>query len=273
MKYVSRPFFFGSYLATSLLSLFLTKGPFISGESTIEPIYIAFIYLGSIFSISAFIILVVLLYKMWKILPSELARTTPGKAVGFLFIPIFNFYWNFQAIWGWTKDFNLFIRRRHIHSQHAPEGLGLAIAIFCIIGGTIGIISGFAGVPAIGMVLSLPNLILIPVFIYKACTILNNLPDEIQKEIALSSFNQQQQADGPIGFGVASLVLGILSILIPYIGLVLGIIGIVLAVKQRRIRREGLSLAGFITSIIGMAFWSLIILMVIIAIASHTYLR
>jgi len=269
MKYVSRPFFFGSYLATSLLGFFLYRCYLISGKDTIEPIHLVFIYLGSLFSLSAFIIFIVLLYKMWKILPSELARTTLGKAVGFLFIPIFNFYWNFQAIWGWTKDFNLFMRRRHIHSQNAPEGLGLAIAIFWVTGGTIGIISGLAGVPAIGTVLGLPNLILIPVFIYKACTILNNLPDEIKEEAALN----QQQAGGPIGFGVASLVLGILSILIPYIGLVLGIIGIVLAVKQRRIRREGLSLAGLITSIIGTAFWSLITLMVIITIAYHTYLR
>jgi hypothetical protein len=39
------------------------------------------------------------LYRAWKCLqPGGLARTTPGKAIGFLFIPFFNLYWIFQAI-------------------------------------------------------------------------------------------------------------------------------------------------------------------------------
>jgi hypothetical protein len=192
---------------------------------------------------------------MWKILPLELARTTPGKAVGFLFIPIFNFYWYFPAIWGWAKDFNSFLRKRQIDSQRAPEEMGLAIAIFWVINSVVGPISSFAGVPVIETVLSSPILILIPVFVYKVCTILNNLPDEVKKEVELRSAIQAQETGGPCGFGVASLVLGILSILIPYLGLILGIIGIVLARRQRRIRREGLSLAGLITSIIGTVLW------------------
>ena len=39
----------------------------------------------------------ILLYRLWRLVPPEEAATTPGKAVGFLFIPLFNLYWNFIA--------------------------------------------------------------------------------------------------------------------------------------------------------------------------------
>ena len=103
-----------------------------------------------------------------------------------------------------------------------------------------------------------------PLFIYKVCTRLNALPDEI-KEAALRPAIPPEEAGGPCGFGIASLVLGILSIVIPYLGLVLGIIGIVLARKQRKIWREGLSLAGLITSIIGTVLWGFTAVILIIA--------
>ena len=35
------------------------------------------------------------IYRMWWMLPASYARTTPGKAVGFCFIPFYNFYFVF----------------------------------------------------------------------------------------------------------------------------------------------------------------------------------
>ena len=46
------------------------------------------------------------LHKLWSLIPADKARTTPGKAIGFLFIPLFNFYWNFVAIHGLAKALN-----------------------------------------------------------------------------------------------------------------------------------------------------------------------
>ncbi|MBO4303421.1 MAG: hypothetical protein J6A21_02430 [Lentisphaeria bacterium] len=40
---------------------------------------------------------IVLLYRYWKFLPAEEAETTPAKAVGYFFIPLFNLYWSFVA--------------------------------------------------------------------------------------------------------------------------------------------------------------------------------
>jgi len=38
-------------------------------------------------------------YKAWEAIQNGHARTSPGKAVGFLFIPCFSLYWMFPAYW------------------------------------------------------------------------------------------------------------------------------------------------------------------------------
>ena len=70
----------------------------------------------------------VFLYRAWHILQPGKARTSPGKAVGFLFIPLFNLYWVFVSYPGWAYDWNR-IRKSHSNLTSMPtvsEGLFLA---------------------------------------------------------------------------------------------------------------------------------------------------
>jgi Na+/proline symporter len=80
--------------------------------------------------------MLVLLYKAWTAIQHGPVpvRTTPGKAVGFLFIPFFNCYWIFQALWGWTKDYNAVAACRNPQGFRATPGLGLVLCIsqFCV---------------------------------------------------------------------------------------------------------------------------------------------
>jgi len=68
----------------------------------------------------------ILLYRMWRMVPPERAATTPGKAVGFLFIPIFNLYWNFVAFFELGKV----LEERG--GTPSPRQLSLAFAIVSI---------------------------------------------------------------------------------------------------------------------------------------------
>jgi hypothetical protein len=71
----------------------------------------------------------ILLYKLWTVIQDGYARTTPGVAVGFCFIPIFNFYWIFVAYHGLGQDLNRYLRDAGIRAQ--PVG---ALPLFyCII--------------------------------------------------------------------------------------------------------------------------------------------
>ena len=55
-----------------------------------------------------------ILHKLWSLIPTHKVRTTPGKAVGFLFIPLFRLYWAFVAIYGLAKALNAETGRKSV---------------------------------------------------------------------------------------------------------------------------------------------------------------
>jgi hypothetical protein len=73
----------------------------------------------------------VLLYKLWEQVQDGAARTTAGKAVGFLFIPFFNFYWAFVALPGLADELNRCARRRPLDIAPASRGLFVTYCILC----------------------------------------------------------------------------------------------------------------------------------------------
>jgi hypothetical protein len=82
----------------------------------------------------------ILVYKFWQVIQDGFARTTPGKAVGFLFIPFFNFYWWFVAFFGLSKDQNAYIDRHFgpttmppVRKAHPAIALGYIIFSFVYI--------------------------------------------------------------------------------------------------------------------------------------------
>jgi hypothetical protein len=88
----------------------------------------------------------ILLYRSWKAIQDGQPRTTPGKAIGFLFIPFFNFYWIFIAYWGWAKDFNAYVASRGLAVPKVQEGLFLAfpILVLCSAVPYLGSLAGLA---------------------------------------------------------------------------------------------------------------------------------
>jgi hypothetical protein len=76
----------------------------------------------------------VLLYRFWQLIQDGKARTTPGKAVGFMFIPFFNFHWIFVAFWGLAKGMNAYARDHGVSVERVNEGVALATCILSIFG-------------------------------------------------------------------------------------------------------------------------------------------
>jgi hypothetical protein len=80
----------------------------------------------------------ILLYRNWLLLQGHGARTTPGKAVGFCFIPVFCFYWWFVAYAGLARDNNRYMDAAGIGGPRIGYGLGIAVAILGILGWILG---------------------------------------------------------------------------------------------------------------------------------------
>ncbi|HUN56290.1 MAG TPA: zinc-ribbon domain-containing protein [Smithella sp.] len=111
--------------------LFLIAGGIMANDYNDVPRTILF-FLGVAGLIFGFVYSLVCIYKCWKILQGFTARTTAGKAVGYIFIPFYNIYWIFVALKGLADDANDFFEQRHLDKK-ISEGLSVAAGIFFVI--------------------------------------------------------------------------------------------------------------------------------------------
>jgi hypothetical protein len=81
-------------------------------------------------AIASMVLFYIILYRNWQLIQDGYARTTPGKAVGFQFIPFFNLYWIFEAYPGLVRDTNAYIQRHALPLKLQDTGLATA---FCVL--------------------------------------------------------------------------------------------------------------------------------------------
>jgi hypothetical protein len=72
-------------------------------------------------------------YGLWQLVPDQYRETTPGKAVGFLFIPLFNCYWVFRSYLGVNRGLNRMADDHSLPPPRANLGLATAAAVFFVL--------------------------------------------------------------------------------------------------------------------------------------------
>ena len=87
------------------------------------------IVIGVFAAIASMVLLYMLLYRYWDLIQDGYHRATPGQAVGFMFIPFFNFYWVFQSVKGLAEDMNRYTQEKGIAAPQANAGLALTYCI------------------------------------------------------------------------------------------------------------------------------------------------
>jgi hypothetical protein len=86
------------------------------------------------FLLTQMILTFVVIYKMWaSIRDGQQTRTTPGKAIGFLFIPVFSIYWIFQVWGGFPTDYNRYIEERGLPLPRLSGGLHVAYPVLLLL--------------------------------------------------------------------------------------------------------------------------------------------
>ncbi len=154
---------FPSSDSTSIRDLFYNRGP-VGGPmipyrpETFSTLYLWFailygagillavILIGIPAWIAAIVLCNILLFKAWNQIQDGYQRTSAGKAVGFCFIPFFNFYWIFVAFYGLAQDLNAYARRYQIPAPPVSEGLALTycILVVCSIIPYLGLLTALA---------------------------------------------------------------------------------------------------------------------------------
>jgi len=114
------------------LLLMLDSGSRISDD---EMIGIGISYgLWFLTGLPAVILFFVWLYRAWSVVPPIDRSTSPGKAVGYMFIPFFNLYWVFRAIPGLSASTRRAQQALNPRSPgNAAYGFGIAAAAVAVI--------------------------------------------------------------------------------------------------------------------------------------------
>jgi hypothetical protein len=97
-----------------------------------------------------------LLYRAWAVIQDGKASTTPEKAVGFIFIPFYNFYWIFKAWYGFAQDYNHYLERYALNAPKLEESLFLAFCILFICG-MVPFLNYLAGLPFLAIFIITAN--------------------------------------------------------------------------------------------------------------------
>jgi hypothetical protein len=94
---------------------------------------------------------------LWKAIPGEFARTTPGKAALLMLIPVFNWYWQFVAFVGLYKDMNKLTESDDSEPRFNESLIEvicfgwLVIIVFYIVSFSYGVVRGFCNKMSPGM--------------------------------------------------------------------------------------------------------------------------
>jgi hypothetical protein len=102
---------------------------------------------------------------MWGAIKDGHARTTPGKAVGFLFIPFFNIYWFFQVWAGFPTDYNRFVDRYKLPVTHLASEIYVAYSVLFLL----------SIIPFLGILSVIAILIITPIIAATTCDAVNRL--------------------------------------------------------------------------------------------------
>jgi hypothetical protein len=132
------------------------------------------------FLLANVILTYVVIYKMWaSIRDGNLARTTPGKAVGFLFIPFYNIYWLFQVWTGFPTDYNKYVEH---HRLNVPA---LASGIYTV----HPVLVALSVIPGLNVLTAPISLITFVVITAKTSDAVNRLADAAQQSATPGSYN------------------------------------------------------------------------------------
>jgi hypothetical protein len=115
--------------------------------------------------IFSMVVMAMFLHRMWASIQDGQARMSPGKAVGFMFIPLFNIYWLFQVIYGFAQDYNKYIARRSVSVPRINEQLFLFYpisAVACV-------------VPFVNLLAAPASIVMMVIVVVQTCDAVNAL--------------------------------------------------------------------------------------------------
>ena len=137
--------------------------PFVRGKPRFDELFFALVLF-----LPRALFWAILHYRCWLSLPDRHRATSPSRAVGFLFVPFFNFYWAFvswpklsQGLVDWQRELGI--------SPRSTRGLGLTYSILFVCAWTFGL------VPGVGILIGIAQLVIFILFYQKTVSCINEI--------------------------------------------------------------------------------------------------
>lgn len=138
MRPLSKKFYVGSVLGSYMLGDVLILILVMFGSDPIELLEqgeiwpattIAGIMVPIVLVIYMSAVLLILWYKAWEAIQDGTASITPGKAIGLMFVPLFNFYWVYRVCYGYAKNCNEYLVRHNLDLPRLSEDRFLGFSL------------------------------------------------------------------------------------------------------------------------------------------------
>jgi len=133
----------------------------------------SFLYMNSfaVLIVPGLVVMSVLHYQCWEALPPRFRATSPGKAVGFLFIPGFHIYWLFVSFPKLAEGILRWQRESGAERPVDARGLGVAYAVL----EGVSVYGVFVSLPLVDIPLTLASLVVFGLFYARVVSVANHL--------------------------------------------------------------------------------------------------
>ena len=128
---------------------------------------------AALFLVVQVVITLRLLYKMWAAIQDGQPRTTPGKAIGFLFIPFFSVYWIIQVWGGFPTDYNSYVESHRPDLCRLNSGIYVAYPVLILL----------SVIPLLNIFTVLVSLFVFFAIIAGTCDAVNRVADTTQSQV------------------------------------------------------------------------------------------
>lgn len=179
MNRMNKKLYLGAILASLavLLLVVVLIAAFIIGLMTQK---VDFRWFGLLLSLAIFGVLqwitvnlavtISVIFQMWSSIDDGHARTTPGQAIGYLFIPFYNLYWIFQVWGGFPVDYNNYVKRYQLPVQQLSAGVYDAYPILAVL----------SIIPILGFIAAPVSFFVFLKIVGRTCNAVNELADAAQ---------------------------------------------------------------------------------------------
>lgn len=179
---------FPAYLATLYTALLLAIMAGVISETGDPGVSNFLVVVAVVAVVISSIIMLVLIYNIWEFVIAEYRKLgmkpkidSAGRAVGFLFIPLFNLYWIFKAYGSLPAHLNQLLKMRR-NNHRIPFAMGYLVATLTVLG----------VIPSMAIFTGIINIfILVPVFIYKLTKMSELLYEQRQEEAVSPAGNTE----------------------------------------------------------------------------------